>query len=172
MLVDLYLKTLKFVLKLPLAQILKFAFTSNAKPKCKSVEYRLRWVPNVNFSRWPCTFHYFFCRFHLRWVQFFSGIWNMDLIQYSWTHYMFSNTGRESARGHLDQAGAVPPAVPGGPGAGPGQLLQRPPLAPPGGGGGGRPALSAGAARGRPRAALCRPRDHGLCRLLHHAAAR
>ena len=29
------------------------------KPKRKSVEYRLHWVPNVNFSRWPCTFHFF-----------------------------------------------------------------------------------------------------------------
>ena len=21
------------------------------------MEYRLRWVPNAKFSRWPCTFH-------------------------------------------------------------------------------------------------------------------
>ena len=28
----------------------KICVTPNAKPKCKSVEYRLRWVPNANFS--------------------------------------------------------------------------------------------------------------------------
>ena len=33
---------------------LKFALPS-VKSKRKSVEYRLRWVPNTNFLRWPCT---------------------------------------------------------------------------------------------------------------------
>ena len=28
-------------------------------PQSESVEYRLRWVPNANFLRWPCTFHFF-----------------------------------------------------------------------------------------------------------------
>ena len=28
-------------------------------PQRESVEYRLRWVPNANFLRWPCTFHIF-----------------------------------------------------------------------------------------------------------------
>ena len=26
-------------------------------PQRESVEYRLRWVPNANFLRWPYTFH-------------------------------------------------------------------------------------------------------------------
>ena len=39
---------------------LKFALPY-AKPKRKSVEYRLRWVLNANSSRWPCTFHVFLC---------------------------------------------------------------------------------------------------------------
>ena len=26
-------------------------------PQRESVEYRLRWVPNAIFLRWPCTFH-------------------------------------------------------------------------------------------------------------------
>ena len=28
-------------------------------PQRESVENRLRWVPNANFLRWPCTFHFF-----------------------------------------------------------------------------------------------------------------
>ena len=28
-------------------------------PQQQSVEYRLGWVPNANFLRWPCTFHIF-----------------------------------------------------------------------------------------------------------------
>ena len=59
---------------------LKICVTPKAKPKCKSVEYRLRWVPNVNLPRWPCTcLSFFWCQFYLRWVPFFSGIWALDL---------------------------------------------------------------------------------------------
>ena len=35
----------------------KICVTPNAKPQRESVEYRLRWVPNAKFWRWPCTFH-------------------------------------------------------------------------------------------------------------------
>ena len=48
-------------------------------PQRESVEYRLRWVPNAKLLRWPCTFHVFLCRFHLRLVPnanpVSSGIW-------------------------------------------------------------------------------------------------
>ena len=37
----------------------KISITPNAKPQLQSVEYRLRWVPNTKFTRWPCTFHFF-----------------------------------------------------------------------------------------------------------------
>ena len=37
----------------------KICVTPNANPQCEQVEYRWRWVPNANFSRWPCTFHVF-----------------------------------------------------------------------------------------------------------------
>ena len=37
----------------------KICVTPNANPQRKSVEYRLRWVPNAKFLRWPCTFHFF-----------------------------------------------------------------------------------------------------------------
>ena len=33
--------------------------TPDANPRRQSVEYRWRWVPNANFLRWPCTFHFF-----------------------------------------------------------------------------------------------------------------
>ena len=33
--------------------------TPDTNPRCQSVEYRWRWVPNANFLRWPCTFHFF-----------------------------------------------------------------------------------------------------------------
>ena len=36
---------------------LKICVTPNGKPQRKSVEYRLRWVPNARFSHWPCRFH-------------------------------------------------------------------------------------------------------------------
>ena len=36
----------------------KICVIPNANPQRKSVEYRLRWVPNAKFSRWPCTFHF------------------------------------------------------------------------------------------------------------------
>ena len=56
-------------------------------PKRESVDYRLRWVPNENFLRWPCTFHFFVCRFHLRWVAnanpISSGIWALDFYTFS-----------------------------------------------------------------------------------------
>ena len=35
----------------------KICVTPNATPQRKPMEYRLRWVLNSNFSRWPCTFH-------------------------------------------------------------------------------------------------------------------
>ena len=35
----------------------KICFTPNTKPQHEPMEYRLRWVPNAKFSRWPCTFH-------------------------------------------------------------------------------------------------------------------
>ena len=60
----------------------KICVTPNANSKIcvtpqrhESVEYRLCWVPNATFLHWPCTFHFCVCRFHLRWVRFFSGIW-------------------------------------------------------------------------------------------------
>ena len=34
----------------------KMCVTPNVKPQHESVKYRLRWVPNAKFSRWPCTF--------------------------------------------------------------------------------------------------------------------
>ena len=36
-------------------------------PQSESVEYRLRWVPNANFSRWACTFHIFCVDFICIW---------------------------------------------------------------------------------------------------------
>ena len=74
-----YLKTLKFALP-------------NAKPQRESVEYR---VPNIKFSHWPCTF--FWCRFHSRWVPFFSGIWALECKLW----YCFPCTkGNRSPQGH------------------------------------------------------------------------
>ena len=35
----------------------KICVTSNAKPQCEPMEYRLRWVPNAKFLHWACTFH-------------------------------------------------------------------------------------------------------------------
>ena len=35
----------------------EICLTPNAKPQRESLKYRLRWVPNAKFSRWPCTFH-------------------------------------------------------------------------------------------------------------------
>ena len=37
----------------------KICVTPIANPQRESVEYRLRWVPNAQFSHWPCTFHFF-----------------------------------------------------------------------------------------------------------------
>ena len=57
----------------------KICVTPNAKPKRKSVEYRLRWVPNANFSSWPCTFYVFFVLISFalgtQRKRVFSGIW-------------------------------------------------------------------------------------------------
>ena len=36
----------------------KICVNPKAKPQCESVEYRLRWVPNAKFSRWPSTFNF------------------------------------------------------------------------------------------------------------------
>ena len=55
----------------------KFALPATHKNLRKSVEYRLRWVPNANFLQWPCTIHSSVCRFHFRWGPFFQ--WNMGL---------------------------------------------------------------------------------------------
>ena len=38
-------------------------------PQRKSVEYRLRWVPNANCLRRPCTFHFFGVDFICVWCQ-------------------------------------------------------------------------------------------------------
>ena len=35
----------------------KIRITPNANPQREQVEYRLHWVPNTNFLRWPCRFH-------------------------------------------------------------------------------------------------------------------
>ena len=72
-----YLKTRKFVL--PRTPNLKFGLPPTPNPKRKSVEYRLRWLQNTNFSRWPCTFLFCLCRFHSLWVPFFSEMWNLLL---------------------------------------------------------------------------------------------
>ena len=57
----------------------RICVTANAKPQCESVEYRLCWVPKAKCLHWPCTFHLFVCRFHSRWVPFFSGIWALRI---------------------------------------------------------------------------------------------
>ena len=36
----------------------KICVSLNAKPQRKSVEYKLRWVPNANFLRWPGHVHF------------------------------------------------------------------------------------------------------------------
>ena len=61
----------------------KICVTPDANPQRQSVEYRLRWVLNANFSRWPCTFHF------LVLISIALGIqreplfqWNMDLTVY------------------------------------------------------------------------------------------
>ena len=66
---------------------LKIYVTPNAKTQREPMEYRLRWVPNAKFSHWPCTFLFCVCRFHSRWVPFFSGIWALLLLlrfRYMW----------------------------------------------------------------------------------------
>ena len=48
--------------------------TPKAKPQCKPMEYRLRWLLNAKFSLWPCTFHdvcaHFICVGHPTRTQF------------------------------------------------------------------------------------------------------
>ena len=48
-----------FALGIPARKICITRETSNLRyPKRKTpMEYRLRWVSNVKFSHWPCTFH-------------------------------------------------------------------------------------------------------------------
>ena len=58
----------------------KICVSPNANPQRESVAFRLRWVPNAKCSRWPCTFFFVLCRFHLRWVPLFSEIWALKLI--------------------------------------------------------------------------------------------
>ena len=58
----------------------KMCVIPNAKPQRESVEYRWRWVPNAKFLHWPCTFLFCVCRFHSRWVPFFSGIWALVFL--------------------------------------------------------------------------------------------
>ena len=51
----------------------KICFSPNANPQRESVEYRLRWIPNANFLRWPCTFHvcaHFICVGYPTRIQF------------------------------------------------------------------------------------------------------
>ena len=43
--------------------LISFAFGTQRE----SVEYRLRWVPNAKFSRWPCIFHVFCVDFICIW---------------------------------------------------------------------------------------------------------
>ena len=56
-----------------------FCVTPDANPRRQSVEYRSRWAFWRWGWRWPCTFHIFLCRFHLRLVvnanPVSSGIW-------------------------------------------------------------------------------------------------
>ena len=57
----------------------KICVTPNAKPQPESVEYRLRWVPNAKFSRWPCTFHVVYPFFFALGTQRERcSQWNMD----------------------------------------------------------------------------------------------
>ena len=53
----------------------KICVPSDAKPTRKSVEYRLRWVPNANLPRWACTFHIFCVDFICVVQPISSGIW-------------------------------------------------------------------------------------------------
>ena len=59
---------------------LKICVTPNTKPQREPMEYRLHWVPNAKSSRWPCTFHFCWCRFRLPCVLFFIGIWALNLL--------------------------------------------------------------------------------------------
>ena len=66
----------------------KFLASPKAKPQREPVEYRLRWVPNANLLRRPCTFLFFGVVFHLRWVAsanlISSGIWALLPIFLIW----------------------------------------------------------------------------------------
>ena len=49
----------------------------------QSVEYRLRWIPNAKFSRWPCTFLFFGVLISFALGPVFQ--WNMGLkMLYLW----------------------------------------------------------------------------------------
>ena len=76
---------------------LKFA-SPNAKPKRKSVEYRLRCVPNAKFLRWACTFHVVCVNFICVWEQTqtrFSVEYGLKTyhIFYSISPFRFRNKG-------------------------------------------------------------------------------
>ena len=54
-------RTVKFAS--PPTPNLKFALPPTPTPRCQSVEYRWRWVPNAKFSHWACTFHVVYVNF-------------------------------------------------------------------------------------------------------------
>ena len=63
----------------------KICVNPNAKPKICVTPNANQWnIGCAKFSRWPCTFHSFGCRFHSRWVPFFSAIWTKG----HWTCYL------------------------------------------------------------------------------------
>ena len=49
----------RWVLLRHLTQKIVLLHYQTQNPQRESVEYRLRWVQNANFSHWPCTFHFF-----------------------------------------------------------------------------------------------------------------
>ena len=71
---------------------IKFALPPTRKKKQReSVEYRLRWVPNANFSHWPCSFHDFCVDFIC--VGFPTQTrfqWSMDFRMSSFSHNTIS----------------------------------------------------------------------------------
>ena len=74
----------------------KICVTPNAKPQCKSLEYRLRWVPNAKFSRWPCTFLFLFFVDFILVGSRFSVEYELNMIPQNvpWPHLAaLSNSG-------------------------------------------------------------------------------
>ena len=61
-----YLKTLAHPTRSPHIQHEPLHTQCNLQHE--SVEYKLRWVPSLCGSHWPCTYHVFFGQFHLRFV--------------------------------------------------------------------------------------------------------